>query len=275
MHFFILLFASLAQAEPSIPTLQADWSSLFGKVGAEYTSVFAGPTLHRPNGNLDGRGRNLTWENSLDLTYKIAKDWRIKVGGGVIRYFRPLDPKKPDRRDTDLLDPHLTIGRKRLVNAGLMTVEARVRYFFPWSDATKATVGRVNDIGRGIVNVGAYPTWKFLDGDLVVNSLVDFYYRLDKRAAANRENYSLKTRVNVSYLVTRKLVATAEYSTGNLRHNNARHWQKLKERQRVIAGVVYLPVKALSLSPTLAWGAEKSFRLNRAELGLEAVYEFL
>jgi hypothetical protein len=275
MHFLLLIFASLVQAEPATPTLWADWARVFGKTGAELTSAFGGPTLHRLDGDLDGRGHNLTWENDLDLTYKFAKDWRLKVGGGVIQYFRPVDPKNPNRRDTDIVDPSISIGRKRLIQSGPFTLEGKVRYFFPWSYATKATAGRVSDSARGMLNLGAYPVMKFFDGDFAISSFFDFYYRFDKSAAANRESYSLKSRANFSYLLARKLAGSLEYSTGNLRHNNAGHWQKLRDRQRVIAGLAYLPIETLSLAPTLAWGANKSFRLNRAEFGLEAVYEFL
>lgn len=274
MFFLFLLFAGIAQADTPTSTAQVDWKPIFEKMSAELTSAFAGPTLHRPNGNLDGRGRNLSLENSLEFSYKIAKDWKIKVGGGVIQYFRPADPKNPARPDTEFVDPSITISRKRLVNAGPFTLEGRARYFFPFSDSTKATIGRVSDSGRGMVNLGAYPVLRLLDGDFVISTFVDFYYRRDKNAAANRENYSLKSRANFAYLISRKVATTAEYTTGNLRHNNAGHWQKLRDRQRVIAGLAYLPTEALSLSPTLAWGANKSFRLNRAELGLEAVYSF-
>jgi hypothetical protein len=275
MYFLLLLFASLAHAESATQTLWSDWGTVFDKTGAEFTSVFSGPTLQHLDGNLDGRGHNLSWENGLDLTHKFAKDWRFKVGGGVIQYFRPMDPKNPNRRDIDLVDPSVSIGRKRLIHTGPFSLEGKLRFFFPWSYATKATAGRVNDSARGMLNVGAYPMMKFFDGDFAVASFFDFYYRFDKNAAANRESYSLKSRANFSYLLARKLAGSLEYSTGNLRHNNAGHWQKLRDRQRVIAGLAYLPTESLSLAPTLAWGANKSFRLNRAEFGIEAVYEFL
>jgi hypothetical protein len=268
----IFLFAAAARAESVLSW--AEWSPALENFGASYTSALGGSTLHRPNGNLDGRGRNLSWENSAEITYKPSKDWRIKLGGGVMRFFRPQDSKNP-RPDTDLIDPFLHLSRKRLVDISGFTLAARVRYYFPVSHGTKSTVGRANDSGRGTLNFGVFPHWSVFDGDLAFAHFVEADYRLDKRAAANRENYSVKTGLNISYALSRYLSASGEYTTGNLRHSNSGRWSKLRDRQRIIAGMNIKPLIGLSVNPTLAWGANKTFRLNRAELGLGATYEFL
>lgn len=253
-----------------------DWSSVFEKAGAEFTSAFGGATLHRPNGNLDGRGRNLTWENTLELSFKPVKNWQIKVGGGALQYFRPADPKNPFRRELEILDPFIGLARKRLFQTNLFDLETRARYYFPMSDATKASVGRANDKANGRLNLGAFPVFHFLDGDLTLAApSVELNYYFDRNAAANRENYAVKATANLAYQLTRKLSTSAEYTTGNLRHNNAGHLNKLRGRQRVAASLAYLPAESLTLTQTLTWGANNSFRLNRAEYGLSAAYRFL
>lgn len=268
----IFLFAAAARAETVLSW--AEWRPALEKFNASYTSALGGSTLHRPNGNVDGRGRNLSWENSAEITYKPASDWRIKVGGGVMRFFRPKDGKNP-RPDTDLIDPFLHLSRKRIVDVSGFSLDARVRYYFPLSHGTRSTIGRANDSGRGTLNFGVFPHWSLLDGVLALAHFVEADYRLDKRAAADRENYAVKTGLNVSYAIRRHLSTSLEYTTGSLRHSNSGRWSKVKDRQRIIAGMSIKPLNGLSVNPTLAWGANKSFRLNRAELGLGATYDFL
>src|SRR5690606_32789642 len=129
----------------------------------------------------------------------------------------------------------------------------------PVSEYNKSKIGRVDDAGNGELNVGISPYWRFLDGDLGISCGFDFYYKFDKRAAANRENYALRAKPLVTYRFTRKFAGKVEYNSGVLRHSNNGKWSKLNDRftgQKLYAGVTYYPTSALSFNPSLGWGSD-------------------
>lgn len=258
-------------------TARFDWAQALDKINLSYGALLLGPNLQSMDGNLDGRGTNMHVRNFFSAGVDVAKDWEVDAGWEVRQYWRPVDPKRPDRKNLEPRDPYLGMSRRNLIRTDRFSLGSRARFFFPVSDSTKANIGKTYDSGNGSANVTITPYWRFLDGDLGVSCAAEFWYNFDKAAAANRENYSIKVKPIVSYRFARKYAAKVEYNTGTIRHANNGKWSKLNDKglgQKLYAGVTYYPNSQLSLNPALGWGSD-TFRLNRAEVSLYASYNFL
>jgi hypothetical protein len=269
--------AETATSVDSTSSARFDWGRAFSKVGLSYGGLLLGPSLQSMEGNLDGRGTNISLRNYFSADVEVARDWEVQAGWELRRYWRPADPKNPNRSDFDPRDPYLGLSRRNLIRAGAFSLGAKARYFIPVSNYTKAQVGKTYDSGRGALNVSAYPYLRLLDGDLGISCTAEFWYNFDKAAAANRENYSVKAKPLVSYRFARKFAAKVEYNTGTIRHAQNGKWSKLNDKflgQKLYAGITYYPNPSLSLNPSLGWGSD-TFRLNRAEVSLFASYSFL
>lgn len=285
MKFIVALFliagaaqaAETATVTDTASTTRFDWAQAFDKVNASYSALLLGPNIQSMDGNLDGRGTNMHVRNYLSLGVDVAKDWEVDSGWEVRQYWRPVDPKNPNRSNLEARDPYLGLSRRNLIRTERFSLGARARFFLPVSDYTKAQVGKTYDSGRGALNVNISPYLRLLDGDLGISCTTEFWYNFDKAAAANRENYSVKAKPLVSYRFARKFAAKVEYNTGTIRHANNGKWSKLNDKglgQKLYAGVTYYPNRNLSLNPSLGWGSD-TFRLNRAEVSLYASYSFL
>lgn len=285
MKFILALFlltgaaqaADTATVADTTSTARFDWTRAFEKVNASYSALLLGPNLQSMRGDLDGRGTNMHVRNYLSAGVEVAKDWEVGAGWEVRQYWRPADPKKPDRKNLEARDPYLSVNRRNFIRTDLFSLGARARFFFPVSESTKANIGKTYDSGRGSLNVTVTPYWRFFDGDVGISCATEFWYNFDKAAAANRENYSVKAKPLVSYRFARKFAAKVEYNTGTIRHANNGKWSKLNDKglgQKLYAGITYYPNASLSINPSLGWGSD-TFRLNRAEVSLYASYNFL
>lgn len=276
---FAIFSIQAVAAEPDATNSQSrfDWANALKRVGGNYGALLLGPTLQHPDGNLDGKGANISLRNYLSLDVKVTPEWEVETGGELRQTWRPVDPKKPNRKNLEARDPYVGIARKDIYRGDIFSLGARARYFIPVTDHNKSKVGKPEDSGNGSTNFSLKPAWKFLDGDLYVACSFDAYYNIPERAPAVREDYSLRARPLISYRIVKKFAAKVEYDSGILRHSTNGKWTKFNDRftgQRLFVGGSWSPTSAFGLSPSLSWGSH-TFRLNRAEVSLFANYKFL
>ena len=253
------------------------FGSLFEKMHATYSGLLEGPRMDHLDGNLDGKGSFIQIKNYLNADYEVANNWRAELNGEFRQFFRPDDPKRPGRSNFEMRDPSIGIARRNIVDTGSFTLSARARYALPISQDTKSRVGKVFDTGDGSFYLQAVPNWRFRDGALTLTCPVESYINLPGRRVANQEQYSIKAKAQVAYQVARQWAARIEYSTGDLRRNNAGHWSKLNDAflgHKVMAGAAFAPVKQIVLNPSLTWG-RAHWRLNQPEVSFFASYNFL
>jgi len=276
---FAIFSIQAVAAEPSPTTTQSsfDWSNAFERVSAKYSALLLGPTVQHLDGDLDGKGTNISLRNYFSLDVKVAPDWEAEAEWEVRQAWRPVDPKRPNRKNLEARDPHVGIARKNIYRGDIFSFGARARYYIPVTEHNKSKIGKRDDFGNGEANFGLRPAWRFLDGDLYVGCGLDAYYNIAKQAPAVREDYSLRARPLVSYRIAKKFATKVEYDSGTLRHSTDGKWTKFNDRnsgQRLFVGGSWYPTKALTLSPSFSWGSH-TFRLNRAGVSLFANYSFL
>ncbi len=286
--FYLFLFASTAPAfavdqdeiKAGTPVAQLESRSspsLFDRINANYGFLFLGPTVSHLDGNLDGRGTNMHMRNYFSVGYELTKNTELSTGIEVRQYWRPNDPRRPDRANLEARDPYLNIRQQRIIDAGTFTLAARMRYFFAVSDWSKARLKTRQDSGNGTLNPTLYPSLSLADGDLRLSCTIGAYINLPKNAPAIREDYSLEVIPTVAYRMSPKWSTRVRFDSGDMIHSTDGRWSKLNNRftgHNVYAGVVFTPTRSLMLNPELGWGSD-TFRIDQTELSLFASYNFL
>lgn len=242
------------------------------KIRAEYAALFLGPTIRNFDGNTEGKGSFLAMRNYLSAGIETAPNWILETGGEFRQHWRDPDPKRPDRKDGEMRDPYIGINRRNIIGGEIFSLGAKARYFLPVTEYNLSRRGKPDDAGRGELTASLSPFWRMADGALNVGCVLDGGYKFDKDAGANRENYSVRAKPQAAYRFHRRLGSKVEYSTGFFRHANNGRWTKFNDRltgQKLLVGLVWLPLENVSLNPGLAWGSH-TFRLNSAELSLYA-----
>lgn len=271
-------FAVAAEGENTLTAAERfSFADILKKARFTYSGLLEGPRLDHMDGNLDGRGTFLQIKNYLNADYEVAPNWRVELNGEFRQYFRPVDPRRPDRGSFEWRDPSIGIARRNLFERGNFALAARMRYALPVTQDTKGRVGRAFDTGRGSIYVQAVPVWRFRDGTFTLTCPVESYINLPKGEAPNREQFSVKAKVQLAYQLAKKWAARAEYSTGDLRRAHDGKWSNINERSlghKVMAGAAYAPVREVVLNPSVTWGRGQ-WRLNQPEVSLFASYNFL
>lgn len=254
-----------------------NWNQVQSTLDASYAALLVGPTLDHLDANLDGKGTNMNLRNYLNVDGRFLEQWKFGIGLEARQYFRPADPKRPDRKEFEWRDPIVSLGRDKIVEKGNYNFAAKLKYTVPMSEYNKSNVGKSYDSGNGEWNLSLNSGWKFKDGDWYVGFPVDLYYKMAEAPPTVREDYSTRAKPFVSYRIAAKYSAKVEYSTGYLRHFTNGKWSKFNDKalgQKIFLGLSYLPFKGLIVSPGFTWGSD-SYRLNSAEASLYASYAFL
>lgn len=276
----IFAFSAIGFAAEQTPTLESsrfDWRSLANRVDASYALLALGPTLEHMDGNLDGRGGYLSLRNYLNFDYELAPNLKAEVGGEFRQYFRPVDPKKPGRSNFESRDPYLGLSRRDLFQRGNFSLSARGKAFLPVTAYNKTKRGSTFDTGRGQLQLGIGPQWRFRDGSVTVSCATEASINFAAGENPRRENYSVKMKPAAAYRFSPQWSSKLEYSTGDLRHNKLGKWSKFNDKDlghKVTVYGNYSPIRELLVSPALAWGRD-TWRLKKAEVSLYASYAFL
>lgn len=282
--FFLLLalfLPFLAQADTlskeNNSQSRVDWGSLKKNLKLKYSALFIGPTTQHIDGNLNGYGTYLSLRNYFSLGVVFSPQWEAEVGAEYRKYWRPQDPKQPQRASIESRDPYIGVIYKNFVDVDIFSMGAKARYFAPISENTKSYIGKRTDAGNGTLQGSISSSWKFLDGDLFISLPIDIYYHLAKSAPMEHEDFSLKAKANASYYFGKRISTSLEYSTGDLRHHTTKKWSKFNDPytgHKVMASISWMPSRKLLLSPSISWGHPR-FQLNNAELSLYTSYYFL
>jgi hypothetical protein len=275
----LLLLATFSfAAEETTPSSSfLSWNQMQQTLDASYAALLKGSTLDHLDGNQDGKGTNVSLRNYLSLDGKFSEFWKAGISFEGRQYFRPVDAKNPNRKDFEWRDPIVSIGRDKILEKDAYSFSAKIKYAIPMTEYNKSNVGKTHDSGNGEWNLSLSNGWKFRDGDIYAGFPVDLYYKMAEAPPVVREDYSVRAKPFVSYRIAAKYSAKVEYSTGNIRHTTNGKWSKLNDKalgQTLFAGITYVPINGLQISPGLTWGSS-TYRLNSAEASLYASYLFL
>jgi hypothetical protein len=254
-----------------------DWSRFLQQLDGSYAVLALGPTLEHMDGNLDGRGTYVGIRHYLNFDYQLRNGAELELGGEFRQYFRPVDPRRPDRKEFEPRDPYVGISRRDLFRGDIFSLVAKAKYYLPITENNLGRRGQAYDTGRGSVQAGVGPSWKMADGSVTVTCPLDVSVNFAAGDAVNREDYSFKVKPAVQYRIARDWSAKLEYSTGDLRHNKLGKWSKFNDKDlghKATVYASYFATKNLLLSPALAWGRD-TWRLKKAEVSLYASYAFL
>jgi hypothetical protein len=274
---FTLIFSFVGFAVEPATTSSFDWSKLERNFDLSYASLVTGPTLEHLDANKDGKGTDMGWRNYLNAGAELGNNWEASMGVEGRQYFRPADPKKPNRKDFEWRDPTVSLSRGKIVEAGAYQLSAKLRYSIPMTEYNKSNVGKTYDAGNGEINLGFNNSWRLRDGDWTLSLPLDLYYKIAEAPPAVREDYSARAKAIVAYRIAAKYATKVEYSTGYIRHSTNGKWSKLNDKllgQEVLLAFNYFPIRNLTISPGLGWGSE-TFRFNSAKASLYVSYNVL
>lgn len=248
------------------------WSDFLERSSASVSTLLTGPSAQSLDGNRDGRGTNLLLRFYPSYSYDITKVVSLGIGDEIRKYFRPMDPKNPNKSSWEARDPYVGFYFYKFINVRRsdFSVSGKFRYYVPVSSYTKSYIGKNLDSGNGQINAGLSPAKKFLDGKLYTSVSTDYYYRIAQRPPRVREDHTFKINPLVSYSLSRKVDYKVEYSTGYIRHSTDGKWSKLNDPilgHTVSTGITWYPTRKWSVSPSVSWG-KNTWRIADTEISV-------